>query len=192
MAVTTTLRKLDFDDALRLVDQGAAFVDLRPTAEYLDVHVPGAISLVYEAGPGMNTRARDCIPLDVPLVLIDEGDVDVVHAAASLRGKGFTVEGSVTDAVNGWIATGGRAASTDVISGKQTPDGVILDVADPGARAPEDAVRVPAETLWRQAEDLGDESRIVVVAGYGVRAGLAVGILERAGAQQITFWKTRP
>ena len=191
MPVTSTLRTLEFENAVELVDAGAVFIDLRPTDDYLEVHVPGAISIVYEAGPGMATRARDCIPLDVPLVLIADDHADVSHAAASLRGKGFTVAGVVGDAVNGWVSTGGRPASTEIATGREAPKGTPLDVADPAARVPADTVRVPADILWQNAEYLADEEKIVLVAGYGVRAGLSVGILERAGVKEIVFWKTR-
>jgi rhodanese-related sulfurtransferase len=192
MPATTTLKELTFESALGHLDAGAAFVDLRPTDDYLDVHVPGALSLVYEFGPGMSTRARDCIPLEVPLILLEDGAFDTSHAAASLRGKGFHVLGSTTDAVNRWVATGGKAGSTEVVSGTRSPGGLLLDVADPGARPPDDIARIPADELWRRTAELTSTGRVTIVAGYGVRAGLAVGILEREGVAEIIFWKTRP
>lgn len=191
MPVATTLKELTFEAALEHLDAGAAFIDLRGTDDYLDVHVPGALSLVYEFGPGMSTRARDCIPLEVPLVLLDDGVCDLNHAAASLRGKGFDVVGATTDAVNNWVAYGGKAASTEVVTGTKSPGGLLLDVADPGARPPDGIARIPADDLWRRTAELTSTKRVTVVAGYGVRAGLAVGILEREGVSEVVFWKTR-
>ena len=190
MPVATTLKELSFETALQHLDEGAAFVDLRPTSAYLDVHVPGALALLYESGPGMSTRARDCIPLDVPLVLLEDGRSDLQHAAASLRGKGFAVVGYTRDAINNWARTG-RPASTDVVEGSRSPGGVILDVADPGSRPPEDAIRLPADELWRRSGELTHHTRVVVAAGYGVRAALAIGMLELAGVQETVMWKTR-
>lgn len=192
MSVTATLKSLDFSAALKLVDDGAAFVDLRPTDDYLDVHVPGALDLVYEAGPGMAMRARDCIPLDIPLVVIEDPQSDALHAAASLKGKGFAVAGKVTDAVNQWVSNGGKLASTEVVTESDLPDGMILDVADPGARIPDglDTTRIPTDVLWKRSLDLADEKRVIVAAGYGVRAGLAVGMLERVEVREVVFWKT--
>ena len=190
MPVATTLQELSFDTALEHLDEGAAFVDLRPTSDYLDVHVPGALALLYEFGPGMATRARDCIPLDVPLVLLEDDRSDLQHAAASLRGKGFAVLGYTRDAINNW-ARSGRPASTEVVEGSRSPGGVVLDVADPGARPPEDAERIPADELWRRSGELTRHSRVVVAAGYGVRAALAVGMLELAGVPEVVLWKTR-
>lgn len=190
MPVATTLKELSWDAAVELLDEGAAFVDLRPTDEYLDVHVPGALALLFEFGPGMATRARDCIPLDVPLVLLEDDRSDLMHAAASLRGKGFNVPGYTTDAINQW-ARSGRPGSTEVIEGTRSPGGVILDVADPAARPPDESVRIPSDELWRRSGELTKHSRVVVAAGYGVRAALAVGMLELAGIAEVVFWKTR-
>src|SRR2546427_5172967 len=101
----TTLKRLSFDEALGEVEAGrAAFADLRNVDDYLDVHIPGSLELLYEWGPGMASRARDCLPLDLAAILLDLGAGDVTHAAASLRGKGFTVPGTVDDGINAWAA----------------------------------------------------------------------------------------
>ncbi|HEY7874389.1 MAG TPA: rhodanese-like domain-containing protein, partial [Actinomycetota bacterium] len=146
MVVLTTLKTLDFDEAVALVEAGAAFIDLRPTDQYLAGHIPGSIPLLYEAGPGMPSRARDCLPLDLPLILMDapHGDsrdrlddrgvaqVDLANAAAALRGKGFSVLGVVESALERWRKEKGHLAVTD--SPTSAPDvDVVLDVGDPGA-----------------------------------------------------------
>ncbi|HEX2294222.1 MAG TPA: hypothetical protein VHN37_02815 [Actinomycetota bacterium] len=189
MAVTTTVKRMTFDEALEVVDAGGAFVDLRPTAPYLDAHLPGALDVVYESGPGMATRARDCLPLGIPYVLLDLGYGDLRLATAALRGRGFAVLGSVDDALNQWAATGGRIASTEVATGGTPPEGTLLHVADPGASAPEGAVTIPADDLWPRCGELDKSGRVVVVAGWGVRAGLAVGILERNGFEDVALWR---
>lgn len=190
MPVQTTLKELAFESALAHLDEGAAFVDLRPPEEYLDVHIPGALDLVFEFGPGMSTRARDCIPLSVPLMLIEDGTNDLHHAAASLRGKGFAVLGSVKDGVNSWVNASGKPGSTETSDSVQPPDGLLLDVADPGARVPPGTKRISAEQLWVHSAEVADERRVVVVAGYGVRAALAVGMLELAGVREVIFWRS--
>lgn len=187
--MTTRIPELDLAAALEA--RGAAFIDLRPIDEYLDIHIPGSMALVYESGPGMAARARDCFPLDLPLILLEDERVDMGNAAASLRGKGFEVLGAIPDAIARWGALRGRPTSTDVYEGADIPGGTMLDVGDPGVRIVEGARRIPAETLWTAAGDLDSAERYVVTAGYGVRAGLAVGILERAGVTDLVFWKTR-
>lgn len=190
MPVPTTLKELTFDSALAHLDEGAVFVDLRTPEAYLDVHIPGALDLVFEFGPGMSTRARDCIPLSTPLMLLEDGDNDLKHAAASLRGKGFTVLGSVSDGVNSWVAASGKAGSTESSDSVEPPDGLLLDVADPGARVPSGTERISVEQLWARSAEVAHERRVVVVAGYGVRAALAVGMLELAGVREIVFWRS--
>jgi rhodanese-related sulfurtransferase len=192
VTAVTTLKALDFDEAVAAVDHGAAFVDLRPTSAYLEVHVPGSLGLLYEFGPGMAQRARDCIPVSVPLILLDLEHGDLVHATASLRGKGFSVLGEVGDGINAWAERRGTPASTELALGFSRPDGTVLDVADPGAERAQDATLIPIERLWSRADEFAGAERVVIVAGYGVRAALAVGMLERAGARELVLWKTRP
>jgi rhodanese-related sulfurtransferase len=159
---------------------------------YLDVHIPGSLELEYEFGPGFAGRARDCLPLDVPLVLLDLGHGDLHNAAAALRGKGFEVSGTVADPINAWAATRGAPASTEILEGERAAGGIAVDVGDPGAGRCEGARRIALEALWREAPGFSGAGRVVVVAGYGVRAALAVGILERAGVKEVAFWKPRP
>ncbi|MDQ3941242.1 MAG: rhodanese-like domain-containing protein [Actinomycetota bacterium] len=182
-----TVKAIGIEEARSVVDAGGAFVDLRDVESYLDVHIPGSLALLYESGPGMAGRARDCLPLEIPLVLLDLGVGDMPHAAASLRGKGFDVVGKLDDGINAWARHGGTPASTETV---RSPDGgVILDIGDPGTARHDAALRIPIETLWHRVDEVRDATRVVVMAGYGVRAALAVGILERAGID-VVFWKT--
>jgi rhodanese-related sulfurtransferase len=191
MVTAPPLRALTIADALLLVESGAVFVDLRATDAYLEVHVPGSLALVYEFGPGMAARARDCVPLEVPLVLLTSEEAHMRNAAGALRGKGFSVLGQVEDAINGWAERCGAPASTDVVIGTRPPEGTLLDVGDPGAPVADAGVRIPIERLWTRAGEVRGDDPVVVAAGYGVRAGLAVGMLERAGRREIVFWRGR-
>jgi len=187
MLTRPSVRKLAYEDAAAAVDRGAAFVDLRPIESYLEVHIRGSIALLYEFGPGMASRARDCLPLSLPLVLLDLGHGDLTNAAESLRGKGFTVLGQVDDGINKWAAAGGSPVSTETGGRGQ---GCVLDVGDPGAHPGEGALRIPVEVLWDRASELDEDETITVVSGYGVRAALAVGILEWFG-HDVAVWDTR-
>ena len=193
MLATSTVKTVEFDEALAVVDKGGAFVDLRSLDAYLDVHIPGSLSVQYESGPGLAGRARDCIPLDVPLVILDLGAGDAAQAAAALRGKGFTVAGAVSDGLNRWAEARQNPVSTETVESTVPPvGGTILDVGDRGAPADAAQIHIPLERLWDRVGELADKGGIVVAAGYGVRAALAVGMLERAGVEQIAFWKAKP
>ena len=190
MPVLTTLKTLTLDHAIRELNAGALFIDLRHTKDYLAAHIPNSIALLYEDGPGMPSRARDCLPLETPVILEDASGIDIANAAAALRGKGFNVLGHVEDALDGWRARGIRLATTEVLR-VPPPGEVILDVGDPGAAPPEDALRVPVETLWRALDEFQGIEHIVIAVGYGVRAAMAVGMLERADVGKIQLWRTR-
>jgi len=188
VTLATAIKKLTPDEALAFIDEGGAYVDLRKVPEYLDVHIPGSLSLQYEFGPGLPGRARDCVPLHVPLVLLEEDGVDAEEVVAALRGKGFAVEGVLEGGIQAWGNAHGAPASTDVVEGDASPEGTILNVNDPGAVAPEGALQISIESLWREAGKIPLDRPVVIVAGHGLRAALAVGILERAGLDELSFW----
>ncbi|MGH2828068.1 MAG: rhodanese-like domain-containing protein [Actinomycetota bacterium] len=187
MLTKPALQSLEFEEALDAVDRGAAFIDLRPIASYFEVHIPGSIPLLYEFGPGLASRARDCLPLSLSLVVLDLGHGDCAHAAASLRGKGFTVLGKIEDGINQWAALRGTPRSTEIVA---SPVGKVVDVGDPGAQAGDDAIHIPIERLWGRVDELRDHDQLTVASGYGVRASVAAGILERAG-HDVAIWSTR-
>ena len=191
MVTTSTLRSLSLSEAIPHVDAGAAFVDLRDVRSYLEVHIPGSLSLLYETGPGFQSRARDCVPLEVTLILMARDGVEMVHAASSLRGRGFNVVGVVDDAVNEWAKWCGTPASTETYRGPRPRRSLVLDVSDPGVVGAEDATSIPVEQLWGRVHEIAAEPKVVVASGYGVRAALAVGILERGGVKETIVWDTR-
>jgi rhodanese-related sulfurtransferase len=138
----------------------------------------------------MAARARDCLPLALPLILLETEEADMANAAAALRGKGFSVLGRVRDGINRWAETRGAPASTDVVTGPQPPDGTLLDVGDPGARRPSEGLRIPIETLWARVDEVPADGPVVIVAGFGVRAALGVGMLERARRDPVVVWRS--
>lgn len=188
MASVAPTKEFTLEAAEHHVAEGASYVDLRPVREYLDVHVPASLSLQYEFGPGLNTRARDCIPLSVPMVLLDHGGVDMEYVTSSLRGKGFAVLGLVPDGLRRWGETFGSPASSEVFEGDQVPEGLILDVGDPRVVLHEESKFVSIERLWDRAGEFAGHDKVTILAGVGVRAALAVGMLERVGQKDVGFW----
>lgn len=183
-----SIRRLTPDAAEKLLAEGLA-VDLRPIAQYLEKHLHGSISILWEQGPGFATRARDLLPLNARLVLLEDGVSPLDQAAAQLRGKGFDVEGCVgADEVPAL----GRMISTRPSPLQEAGSLILLDVGDPGTRYEERVLKIPAELLWEQHGDIDLSRRLGVLAGYGVRAATAVGILERLGSREITFIQTLP
>lgn len=191
MNVTTSVRALNAEQAEARVAAGGAYVDLREVDDYLDVHVPGSLCLEYEFGPGLPGRARDCIPLHVPFVLLERPDLDMRDVAAAFRGKGFAVAGVLSGGVEAWADARGEPASTEIYEGSQTPAGTVLDIGDPGVRIVAGARFISIEQLWERAPEVAGAEKIIVAAGRGLRAALAVGMLERAAIADLVFWWTR-
>jgi len=97
------------------------------------------------------------------------------------------VRGKVADPINSWARLRGAPASTEVV--REPPDGAaVLDVGDPGVVEIDATYSIPIERLWARVDEVHGE-RVVIAAGFGVRAALAVGILERAG-KEVSFWRT--
>ncbi|MDQ3877288.1 MAG: hypothetical protein M3290_02895, partial [Actinomycetota bacterium] len=67
----------------------------------------------------------------------------------------------------------------------------VLSVGDPGAQPVPQSLNIPVEKLWSRIDEVRPSSRVTVIAGFGVRAALAVGILERHGFADIAVWKPR-
>lgn len=191
MNVTNSLRSLDIDRAEAQVTAGGAYIDLRQVQDYLDLHVPGSLSLEYEFGPGLPGRARDCIPLHVPFVLLQRRDLDMTRIAAAFRGKGFAVSGLLEGGIEAWAEAREDPASSEIYEGTEAPTGTVLDVGDPGVRILAGARFISIERLWERAGELRDEDKVVVPAGRGLRAALAVGMLEQVGVSDPVFWWTR-
>jgi len=186
------LRNLTPARARELLAGDALAIDLRPVGEYLAGHIHGSIPLLYEAGPGLGGRARDLLPLEARLVLLDDGVSPVERAADSFRGKGFDVVGVLTGGVRAWADP---LVTTPVIQLADTPDVLaLINVSDPGTVLPPGhgvGASIPVERLWDKAGELGRNWDLGILAGYGVRAAAAVGILETLGFTKLTFVRTR-
>lgn len=185
------LRPLGPDVITRILKEGGLLIDLRPIDDYLRFHFSGSIPLLYEDGPGLPGRARDLLPLDARLVLVEDEQFGLDDAAASFRGKGFDVVGYLPDGVHGSVAGALNLVSTPDIAIDEAGSLVLVDVADPGTVPQLGVSRIPAETLWLRAREIDSRSDVGVLAGWGVWAAAAVGILEKLDFSPVSFVRTR-
>jgi rhodanese-related sulfurtransferase len=185
------LRSLDPERARTILSRGGLLIDLRLVDQYLERHVRGSIPLLYEAGPGLGGRARDLLPLDARLILLDDGKSPLEDAAASFRGKGFEVVGLIEKGVSGWPYQDYTSTPSQAVDTWE-PGHHLLEVADPGTIVPANSTFIPAETLWTKAAELDPTFHYGILAGWGVRAAVAVGILEKLGFRSLAFVRTRP
>ena len=181
------MKTLDPARVGEILASGGLLIDTRAVDEYLASHIDASISIMFEAGPGFGGRARDLLPLEAALVLLTNPQAPLDEAAAMLRGKGLDVAGFAD-------GTGLQARSTPTAEG--VSDGlVMIDVKDPGTRSlvkSGSGLVIPVENLWIDAAELDKSARIGVLAGWGVRAATAIGILERLKFANLTFVRTRP
>lgn len=187
------LRALSPEVIARILGDQGLLIDLRPVDEYLARHWVGSIPLLFEDGPGLGGRARDLLPLDARLVLLEDSNSALDDSAASFRGKGFDVAGYLEAGVYGRRpANDVGISSTPDISIDEAESLFLLDVVDPGSLSDGRGLLIPAERLWLRAGELDKKSRIGVLAGWGVRAAAALGILEKIGFRDLVFVRTRP
>src|SRR5882672_5876860 len=126
----SSLRSLTVARARAILAGDALAIDLRPIGDYLAGHIHGSIPLLFEPGPGLGGRARDLLPLDAPLVLLDDDVSPMESAADSFRGKGFEVVGALAGGVEAWADP---LVTTPVVQLAEARDVLALvNVSDPG------------------------------------------------------------
>lgn len=172
-----------------LTRQGGLLLDTRAPDDYLAAHIRGSISMLYEAGPGFGTRARDLLPLDAPLVLVEDPDTPLDDAARRLRGKGYDVVGYLAHETP-WK---GEVVTTEEMELSRAKGALkVVDVYDPGTQQRDLAdIAIPAERLWERYGELDTDYPLAVLTGWGVRAAAAVGILESLGFSKVSIIRTR-
>jgi glyoxylase-like metal-dependent hydrolase (beta-lactamase superfamily II)/rhodanese-related sulfurtransferase len=164
---------------------GATVLDVRPLADHLAGHVPGAISVPLDGG-SFGTKAGFVLDADEPVVLHVARAGDAPVAARRLWAVGIlAVDGYVVDA-----ATPATLATVEVaeLKGLLGPDGdavQLLDVREaserdtgyvPGSRS------IPYRLLRNAGADALDATRpVVTICESGARAAIAASLLQRAG-----------
>lgn len=192
MTTTTGLRAISPERVAQILRGEGVIVDLRPPPAFLSRHILGSVPLLYEAGPGLGGRARDLLPLESRVILLEDGSSPLDKAADAFRGKGFEVVGYFAGGVEAWPATPG---GTPVMALASAPrDLALVNVADPGTVVEatwQPPARIPAEELWARSGELDASEPLGVLAGWGVWAAAAIGILEHLGFRKLTFVRTR-
>jgi hydroxyacylglutathione hydrolase len=159
---------------------GSQLLDVRPAADHLAGHVPGAIN-VPVSGSSFSTKAGFVLDADSPITVLaataDEAGraIDGLHSVALLDVAGFVL--------------GAGAETTDPVAFEQLEsvieDGAtIVDVREkderdegyiPGSR------HVPYRLMRHASPDLPTDRPIVTICGSGPRAAIAASILRAKG-----------
>jgi hydroxyacylglutathione hydrolase len=165
---------------LPLPASGSQLLDVRPVADHLAGHLPGAVS-VPVSGTSFSTKAGFVLDPSTPVTVLAADAAEAGRAVRGLRsvafldiagyvlGGGHEVTGQVTiDELAGLIE--GGATVIDVREHDERDEGYI-----PGSR------NIPYRLMRGCCPDLPDDRPIVTICSSGPRAAIAASMLRAKG-----------
>jgi hydroxyacylglutathione hydrolase len=191
-----TTRALTIRDSIPYFQRGAALIDTRPKADFIQRHVPGSVHLA--ADDQLSNRVGFVVPPNVPLVLMVENEAVYREVVLSLARVGYdNVAGFIAEGIEGWEAMGLPITSGDVqdISAAELRKMVeseealtILDVREPWefemGHIP-GAVLIPLGQLSVRVGELSTEQRTAVICQSGSRSQSAAALLAQKGFARV-------
>jgi hydroxyacylglutathione hydrolase len=155
-------------------------LDVRPVADHLDGHRPGAIN-VPVSGTRFSTKAGFVLDLDSPVAILAGSEQEAERAAAGLRSV------AILD-ISGYVLGGGTETTKPLpleeleqaIEGGAT----VVDVREKDERDEGYIPRsrhVPYRLMRLGGPDLPDDGPIVTICSSGPRAAIAASILRAKG-----------
>lgn len=191
-------RPLTIQQAVPHFQRGAALLDLRSKADYLQAHVPGSVHL--EADNQLSNRVGFVLPPDVPLVLLLSDPADYRRVVFSLARVGYdNVLGYLSDGLETWEAMGLPLTSGDVRDLEPTEldallrsgnghKPVVVDVREPWefqqGHVP-GAILISLGELATRLGELDPEHPIAVICASGSRSQSAAALLGQKGFKTI-------
>jgi hydroxyacylglutathione hydrolase len=164
-----------------LAVRGGWVVDVRPVADFAAGHIPGAVSIPLR--DQFATWLGWLVPDGVPLGFVLAPGQDPAEVAWQALKIGYEdLAGQLAGGMAAWLASGGPAGRTELVTAGRMDGRAVLDVRQDGEYA---AGHVPGAVHV----ELGDlPARIqavpagaVVMCGHGERAMTAASLLQRAG-----------
>ena len=169
----------------------AVVVDVRPQAEFMAGHVPGALSNTFR--DAFATWLGWLVPLDTPLLFVlGEEPLERVLDESLLVGHERFV-GVLRGGMGAWNAAGLQVATAGLVDAEGAREillagAIALDVREPDEFASghiEGAISIPLGSLAAKLGTLSRDSPIVTNCGHGERSATALSILQRAGFDQL-------
>ncbi len=164
-----------------LADRGGWVVDVRPVADFAAGHIPGAVSIPLR--DQFATWLGWLVPDGVPLGFVLAAGQDPAEVAWQALKIGYEdLAGQLAGGMAAWLASGGPAERTELVTAARMDCRAVLDVRQDGEYA---AGHVPGAVHV----ELGDlpariqavPAGVVVMCGHGERAMTAASLLQRAG-----------
>ncbi len=192
-------KPLTVQESLPIFQQGAAMLDLRPKAEYVQRHVPGSVHL--EADDQLSNRIGYVLPPHIPIVLVAADDAAYREAVYSLARVGYEkVVGYLAESLDVWEAMGLPVASGDIqdINAQELNEmmlngngsrPIVVDVRESWefqqGHIPE-ALSIPLGQVAARLGEIEKNGRpIAVVCASGNRSQSAAALLGRNGYETI-------
>jgi hydroxyacylglutathione hydrolase len=181
-------RRLDPDDAQRVLGEGAVVVDGRGREAFAAGHLPGALNVEVE-DDAFAPYVGWHVPFGSTLVLVlpRDGEDQARHAVTELLRIGYDrVAGVLQGGVDAWRRSGRPTAGFPVVSpGEAGGESTLLDVRDPAEwrddGTVEGALRIPLWELRDRLHEVPADQPVTVLCRSGRRASIAASILDAAG-----------
>jgi hydroxyacylglutathione hydrolase len=165
---------------LPLPPDGSQLLDVRPVADHLAGHLPGAIS-VPVSGTSFSTKSGFVLDASTPVTVLAADAAQAEKAIRGLRSVAFLD-------VAGYVLGSGPETTTpatiDELEGLVEAGATVLDVREhderdegyiPGSR------NVPYRLMRTCCPDLPDDRPVVTICNSGPRAAIAASILRAKG-----------
>ena len=188
------LARRDAQAVARLMDSGAAVVDVRLGREYDRGHIPGSYSVGID-GPA-SAWVGWLIARDRPIVLAGGTAAQHHDAQRQLLRIGFDqIAGELDGGMDAWKASGRRLSAFETVDVEDMAQWIldaepmtIIDTRDDhewAAGHVPGAVHMYVPDVAHHAGDISNEAPVAVYCASGYRAGIAASLLEQAGLKRI-------
>ena len=189
---------LTIQESIPYFQRGAAMLDTRSKADYIEKHVPGSVHL--EADDQLSNKIGFIFPPQQAVVLLLSGPEDYVSIVYKLARVGYeNILGYLSEGIDGWEAAGFPITSGDIqdISAAELSDllleedgrkPVIVDVREPweflSGHIP-GALLIPLGELSSRLAELDPARPTAVVCASGNRSQSAAALLGQRGFQKV-------
>lgn len=186
---------LTIQQSIPIFQQGAALIDLRNKADFVEKHVPGSVHV--EWTPQFSSQVSQFLPPQAPIVLLLSEGISYREVFYALARVGCEqVMGSLSEDLDAWERMGLPIASGDIED--ITPDRLqeliaegdvlIVDVREPFEtrfmRIP-GAVLIPLGQLSSRAGELDSGRPTAVICQHGSRSQTGAAILGQSGIKKV-------
>ena len=188
------LAALRADEVARMMDDGAAVIDVRDGRDYDRGHIPGSYSIGLEGA--VSVWAGWLIARGRPIILAGGTHAQNLTAQRQLLRIGYDrFAGELDGGIDAWRASGREVSTFEtadvedmaawVLSAEPT---TVLDVRDEHEWASghvPGAIHIYVPDVPFRAAEIPRETPVAVHCASGYRAGIAASLLEQAGVTRI-------